>query len=296
MSPPYAGKEISSTKRKILSLARGSVRWRDLKKNTMLPDSALYRHLKELQEIGWIKKTNDGRYILTNEGRDILEETEIYELVEEIIKKIGAKKTKEYIQRILERKIENVLTKADIVETIVHLLRAWSRATWAYNDINKLVRGSKDEEFDIFDEKATYSLSSEEKKVIGHLFNILEEIGGKKWYKKYDYLLTKTEKFGFLDYERNELYENIEKYDPFLHRMVVEKLSFKEKEIFRDEIKKIKKYLEECDKELQEISQEKIDLLNTSLRKDILKLLEIIEEKKNNTLKILKEFHRISKM
>jgi len=85
--PPYAGKEISSTKRKILSLARGSVRWRDLKKNTMLPDSALYRHLKELQEIGWIKKTNDGRYILTNEGRDILEETEIYELVEEIIKK-----------------------------------------------------------------------------------------------------------------------------------------------------------------------------------------------------------------
>jgi len=80
------GKQISDTKKKILIFLQEPRRWGEIKNMIKLPDSILYRHIKELQEIGWIDKVNK-KWVLTEEGEKRLEELELIDLIKRLLEK-----------------------------------------------------------------------------------------------------------------------------------------------------------------------------------------------------------------
>ncbi len=57
---------------KVIQLCEEPQRFSDLKKPIGISDAGLTKHLKGLQKLGWIRKMEDGRYELTDSGRQIL--------------------------------------------------------------------------------------------------------------------------------------------------------------------------------------------------------------------------------
>ena len=85
----------------ILKLCMAPQRYVDLKKETRLSDAGLYKKLRELTGKGWLKKLPDGRYILTEEGLKFLEELEVRELLEEVLREYRIKAIKAELELML---------------------------------------------------------------------------------------------------------------------------------------------------------------------------------------------------
>ena len=66
MSPPT----VKETKIKLMQLL--PMTWTQLMKETGLSKATLYQHLQELRNKGFIAKTEDGRYVVTEEGKYFL--------------------------------------------------------------------------------------------------------------------------------------------------------------------------------------------------------------------------------
>jgi len=85
---------MSKNVRVILQACKKPQKFSELKKLVPISKVSLYENLKRLQEKGLIEKLPDGRYILTEEGKKLAEEIEVYELVREILAREGARQFK----------------------------------------------------------------------------------------------------------------------------------------------------------------------------------------------------------
>ncbi len=108
---------MSKNVRVILQACKKPQKFSELKKLVPISKVSLYENLKRLQEKGLIEKLPDGRYVLTEEGRNLAEELEVYELVREILARHGASDLKASLELALR------LDRQPRVDALVNLLK-----------------------------------------------------------------------------------------------------------------------------------------------------------------------------
>jgi len=105
--------ELGKKTRLILLECRRPQRFTDLLKSIKISTQGLSLALKKLQSLGYLKKTSEGHYILTKEGRKALAELEAIEIARDIVELSGEKgvnRIRQIRARIaLERFVEALL-------------------------------------------------------------------------------------------------------------------------------------------------------------------------------------------
>lgn len=94
-------KDYTTKKLKLLYACREPKRFTDLFEEVGVSKAWLSEALKDLAKKGFVSKTSDDRYVLTEKGRVFIEEREVMELVREAIRKLGAETVKKNIEEIL---------------------------------------------------------------------------------------------------------------------------------------------------------------------------------------------------
>ena len=86
--------KLSPRSRQILEMCSTPRRYTELKRKLELSDRGLYVKLKRFQRNGWLKKLPDGKYVLTDEGKGVLENIRLQEALkilgeeDEFVKKL----------------------------------------------------------------------------------------------------------------------------------------------------------------------------------------------------------------
>jgi DNA-binding HxlR family transcriptional regulator len=145
----------------ILLACRTPRRFTELMREAKVSRAWLAEALKELVEEGLLEKLPDGRYVLTERGKELAEAAEIEAL------------TRWGIQRGLAEVLKIELKKLLAAEAAIKVLRAWAMATATWRLVCRP------------DAKA----SDEEKRAVAASEIYLELLGGETWWKRYSLLL-----------------------------------------------------------------------------------------------------------
>jgi Mn-dependent DtxR family transcriptional regulator len=98
-------KDYITKKLRLLFACKEPKRFTDLIDEVNVSRAWLSVALKELIRKGLIRKLPDGRYVITDEGKMLAEETEVYELVREAIRTLGAETVKKSVEELLKKRV-----------------------------------------------------------------------------------------------------------------------------------------------------------------------------------------------
>jgi len=232
----------------IIKNCKNPASFTELKNRINISTQGLSLALKRLQQQGLITKNEEGRYVLTKEGRRFLEEIEAYELAGRLIKLVGADKVKKLLA--------SELTKSETVQNLILVLLNWRDITSIYFSIKE------EDDMYIFETGVIYMLPLEEKKLFQTLKTILSKLD-RNYLRNYIYL--------FDEHDRDDILSSIrDPFEPIWTGVSIDEVMRK---------------IEERERNINP------DLLEPPLRDYVLRLLNIIEERKREVLKMW-EKHR----
>lgn len=242
----------------MLALREGPLRFKELLAASGLSDVGLIKALKDLQRRGIIRKLPDGRYVLTDEGRRVVEELEVYELVREAIRRYDAETVRKHVEKLLKSRIAAAVAETEVAETLIRILRAWALITplWVVYCENRRARASE-----------------RERRAVAAVEGVLRKLGGDKWYEKFSTLLNSNEREG-IEAERGSGIP--------VCGLAPSLLTWE----------KIRGIPGRVDEELAAIKQERLNLLDTELRQHLLFLLRAIEERKRGLEQVLRKLEK----
>ncbi len=221
-------------------------RYVELLKLTNLSDRGLRVALKKLLNQGLITKNKDGLYILTEEGKRLVEELEAYELAGRLIKLVGADKVKKLLA--------SELTKSETIQNLILVLLNWRDITSIYFSM----KNDDNNDIDIFETRIIDLLPLEEKKLFQTLKTILSKLD-RNYLRNYIYLFDES--------ERDDILSSIcDPFEPIWTGVSIDEVMRK---------------IEERERNINP------DLLEPPLRDYVLRLLNIIEERKREIKKFL---------
>lgn len=230
-------------------------RYVELLKLTNLSDRGLRVALKKLLNQGLITKNKDGLYILTEEGKRLVEELEAYELAGRLIKLVGADKVKKLLA--------SELTKSETVQNLILVLLNWRDITSIYFSM----KNDDNNDIDVFETRIIDLLPLEEKKLFQTLKTILSKLD-RNYLRNYIYLFDES--------ERDDILASIrDPFEPIWTGVYYPKFG-----LFDREMRKI----EERERNINP------NLLEPPLRDHVLRLLNIIEERKREVLKMWEKY------
>ena len=230
-------------KQQLLAACKEPKRFTDLLGEVGVSKYWLSVALKELMHEGLIRKLPDGRYVITDEGKILAEETEVYELVREAIRKLGAETVKKNIEELLRKKITKAVSEVDLAEALIKLLRVWANITAYWLECSQ--------------PSLSKHISREELKAVAAIESVLRELGRKdQWWRTFRTLVPEADIME--DYYKLGVSAVIGMVDNFAN---------------------LDNIIKSADQELSNIKPA-IDLLDTNLRNHILLLLDAIEERK----------------
>lgn len=146
---------ISPSVMTILTECKSPKRFSELRRKLTISKVSLYENLKRLQQRGWLKKTEDGSYVLTDEGRKVVEELEAYEVFLKAVREIGARE----IKAALRLKLRLEPKRYEREKSLLNLFHALLKLRfWAYTsfEVRPLVSCTElDHLTDLFEEYLT---------------------------------------------------------------------------------------------------------------------------------------------
>ena len=94
-----------TVKERILTLLKEEkqLRYSDFVKRLEKPDKTIYVSLKELLKNNLVRKNERGVYELTEEGRKLAEELEVYRLLREVLERVDIEIVRKNLEKILEK-------------------------------------------------------------------------------------------------------------------------------------------------------------------------------------------------
>jgi len=168
--------------KRVLAACREPKRFTELLRETGLSKAWLAELLKNLVEEGLLEKLPDGRYVLTEEGKEVLEKFAVSLEAEELLQ--------ESLERgyaaAVKKELEGVLKPVFAVEAVIRVLRAWAMATalWRWLSAGRV------------------RADAEEKRAVAMLETVLRQLGGEEWWKRFAIFLP-----SWIVERMNELYK-----------------------------------------------------------------------------------------
>jgi len=200
---------VSGTKaKKLLTVCQEPKRFTEIWREIGMSKAWLAEALKKLQEAGLVEKLPDGRYVLTEEGKrlaaELREEAEVEELLSEAVKR-------GYVVAVKEE-LENIFDTLFAAEAVIRVLRAWAMVAAVWRWISG--GGVKAE--------------AEEKRAVAALENVLRQLGGETWWRRYAVFLP-----SWVVERMNELYEK-RAFPVFALAYPTERVATKALELLKD--------------------------------------------------------------